>query len=277
MANKITDQKPRHILSLSGGKDSAALAFYMRDRIPDMEYVFHDTGKELPETIAYLARLEAFLGKPIHKSTVENGDFIGFDQLLKIYGGMLPSSHRRWCTRMMKLVPFERFIGDDFCYNYVGLRADEKRDGYISHKPNIVPVYPFREDGLVKADIERILEESGLGMPPYTEWGRTRSGCFFCFYQQKIEWVRLKAAHPDLFEQAKAYEKPGKKATDTFYWCGNEPLAELEKPERMEQIRREHAASQERARRNAPNKTLLNILGGVDDYEEKTGCLICQL
>ncbi|MBC6606951.1 phosphoadenosine phosphosulfate reductase family protein [Hymenobacter sp. BT188] len=267
----------RHILSLSGGKDSAALAIYMRDRIPEMEYVFHDTGKELPETYDYLGRLEALLGKPIHKSTEENGDFIGFDQLLKIYGGMLPSNHRRWCTRMMKLKPFERFIGEDFCYNYVGLRADENRDGYISHKPNIKPIYPFREDGLVKVDIERILEESGLGMPPYTQWGRTRSGCFFCFYQQKIEWVRLKEAHPDLFEEAKDYEKPGKTATTVFYWCGDEPLAELEKPERMAQIIREHAAAQERKRLKAPNKSLLHILGGVDDYEERNGCLICQL
>jgi 3'-phosphoadenosine 5'-phosphosulfate sulfotransferase (PAPS reductase)/FAD synthetase len=271
-------QNIRHILSLSGGKDSAALAIYMRDRVPEMEYVFHDTGKELPETYEYLGRLEALLGKQIHRSTEENGDFVGFDQLLKVFGGMLPSNHRRWCTNQMKLKPFERFIGEDSCYNYVGLRADEKREGYISHKPNIIPVYPFREDGLVRADIERILEDSGLGMPSYTKWGRTRSGCFFCFYQRKIEWVRLKEAHPDLFEQAKAYEKPGKNATTTFYWCDDEPLAELEKPERMEQIKHEHEKAQERAKLKAPNKKLIHILGGAeDDSEGRDGCLICQL
>ena len=55
----------RHILSLSGGKDSAALAIYLRDRVPEMKYVFHDSGKELPETYDYLARLQAILGKPI--------------------------------------------------------------------------------------------------------------------------------------------------------------------------------------------------------------------
>ena len=44
----------RHILSLSGGKDSAALAIYMRDRVTEMEYVFSDTRKELPETYEYL-------------------------------------------------------------------------------------------------------------------------------------------------------------------------------------------------------------------------------
>ena len=38
----------RHILSLSGGKDSTALAIHMRDQVEEMEYVFCDTGKELP-------------------------------------------------------------------------------------------------------------------------------------------------------------------------------------------------------------------------------------
>ena len=57
--------EPRHILSLSGGKDSTALAVYMRDRLPNMEYVFCDTRKELPETYSYLDQIEAFLGKKI--------------------------------------------------------------------------------------------------------------------------------------------------------------------------------------------------------------------
>lgn len=145
-------QKPRHVLSLSGGKDSAALAIYMRDRVPDMEYIFHDTDKELPETYDFLARLEAILGKPIVKTSPTDT----FDHWLSVYGGMLPSNHRRWCTRMLKLKPFENYIGDGPVINYVGLRADENRTGYISTKPNIKAVYPFQEDGLVRADIIRI-------------------------------------------------------------------------------------------------------------------------
>ena len=100
----MSGQETRHILSLSGGKDSAALAIYMRDRVSEMEYIFHDTDKELPETYQYLARLEAILGKRIHHTTSEKS----FDHWLTVYGGMIPSSHRRWCTRMMKLRPFER-------------------------------------------------------------------------------------------------------------------------------------------------------------------------
>ena len=53
----------------------------------------------------------------------------------------------------MKLEPLEAFIGDDPCVSYIGIRADENREGYISHKPNIKAAYPFIEDGIVKADV----------------------------------------------------------------------------------------------------------------------------
>jgi len=261
----------RHILSLSGGKDSAALAIYMRDRVPEMEYVFHDTEKELPETYEYLDRLAALLGKKIHYTRPD----YSFDKWLEVYGGMIPSNQRRWCTRMLKLKPFEDFVGDDPVINYVGLRADEEREGYISHKSNIKAVYPFREDGLVRADIIRILEENGLGLPTFTKWGRTRSGCFFCFYQQKIEWVRLKEKYPEKFEEAKQYEYASNSG-NAFYWNGDEPLEELEKPERVEEIKRNWEQSRERNKKNSPN--LIHILGGLEEEEEeREGCLICQL
>ena len=263
----------RHILSLSGGKDSAALAIYMRDRVPKMEYVFSDTRKELPETYEYLERIEDYLGTRVHRL---NADF-GFDHWYDVYGGMIPSNHRRWCTKMLKLRPFEEFVGDDPVINYVGLRADENRVGYISHKPNIKAVYPFQEDGLKLADIKEILLSSGVGLPPYTQWGRTRSGCFFCFYQQKIEWVRLKEAHPDLFEQAKAYEKAYEPSGRTFTWSERESLEELERPERMAAIKREHELRAARRRERRENLTLVQVFGDEGPEEDDDGCLICSL
>ena len=266
----------RHVLSLSGGKDSAALAVYMRDRVPDMEYIFHDSEKELPETMAYLGRLEAVLGKPITRTSATDT----FDHWLKVYGDMLPSNGRRWCTKMLKIRPFEEYIGDDPVINYIGLRFDEKRTGYISTKPNITPKYPFQEDGKTRADIISILEESGLGLPPYMAWGRTRSGCFFCFYQQRIEWVRLKQVHPGLFEEAKAYERRSIERTKGFTWCERETLEELERPERMAQIIADWEAAQERKRSSRKNRSLAETLGGYateDEPSERDGCLICSI
>jgi 3'-phosphoadenosine 5'-phosphosulfate sulfotransferase (PAPS reductase)/FAD synthetase len=239
-----------------------------------MEYVFHDTGKELPDTYDYLEMLEGKLGCKIVRSTFGTT----FDHILRLKGGMLPSNHRRWCTELMKLKPFEAYIGNDFCFNYVGIRADEDRVGYISTKPNIRPVFPFRDDGIDYAGVQRILNDSGIGLPPYTTWGRTRSGCFFCFYQQKIEWVRLKQRYPNLYEEAKAYEKPNSINGNVFYWSDSESLADLEKPERMAQIEINWRKAQERELKRVPNRSLAETLGGLEvSPRKREGCMLCQL
>ncbi|GIV64522.1 MAG: phosphoadenosine phosphosulfate reductase [Bellilinea sp.] len=261
----------RHIVNLSGGKDSTALAIFLHDKIPQIEYVFCDTHKELPETYDYLDRLEAFLQRPIIRLNAQRG----FDHWLNMYGGMLPSAQVRWCTRKLKIEPFEAFVGDDTVWSYIGIRADEGRSGYISTKPNVHPVYPFKELGMTIADIERILETSGLGLPAYYSW-RQRSGCFFCFFQRTGEWVGLKEHHPDLFEEAKKYET--ERGGEHFYWRQRESLAELEQPERIAQIKREHALRLEQERKKRPNRPLIELLGAVLDAEDdERGCDICHL
>jgi hypothetical protein len=130
----------------------------------------------------------------------------GFDHWLKIYNGYLPSSRMRWCTKVLKIKPFEKYVGDDEVMMYVGIRADEDRAAYISTKPNIHPVYPFKDDGVDLDGVHRILDVSGIGFPEYYKW-RTRSGCYFCFFQRRNEWVGLQKEHPALYELAKAYEK----------------------------------------------------------------------
>lgn len=261
----------RHICNLSGGKDSTALAVFLRDKIPQLEYLFCDTHKELPETYEYLDRLAAYLQRPI----IKLNDQRGFDHWLDMYGGMLPSARARWCTRKLKIEPFEAYVGDDVVWSYVGIRGDEQRSGYVSTKPNIHPVFPFKEFGLGIGDIERILEASGLGMPTYYEW-RQRSGCYFCFYQRSGEWVGLKERHPDLFELAKAYEN--ERGGEQFTWRQRESLAELEQPERIAQIRAQHTIRLETERKRRPNRALIDLLGDAFDAEDdEQGCDICHL
>jgi len=204
LAEAIAKTESRHVLGLSGGKDSAALAIYIRDKYPEIhekvEYFFTDTGAELAEVYEFLDRLEAFLGKKIER--LSSGK--DFDHWLNVYNGFLPSAKQRWCTREMKLKPFERFVGSDAVISYIGIRADEDREGYISQKETIEAAFPFVEDGIVREDVFRILEES-VGIPAYYEW-RSRSGCYFCFFQRQGEWLGLKRRHPELFEKAKEYE-----------------------------------------------------------------------
>ena len=264
----------RHVVMLSGGKDSTALALYLRERHPDrpFEYVFCDTHKELPETYEYLARIEARLGQPIERLSSRHGER-GFDHFLKVYGNFLPSPRQRWCTRQLKIEPFERYVGDDPTALYVGLRADEQRSGYISTKPNIRAVFPFRDDGIDKAAVMRILEDSGVGLPSYYAW-RSRSGCYFCFFQRKGEWVRLRERHPELFERAKEYEK----AEQGYTWAQEESLTELERPERRAEILRREKDREDRLAARRRPKTLSQAFGFAEpEDDDDDGCLICHL
>lgn len=265
----MAEKNVRHIMGLSGGKDSTALALYLKDKVQDIEYFFCDTHKELPETYAYLIKLEIFLGKKI----VFLEDKRGFDHWLDVYGGFLPSAQARWCTKQLKIIPLEKFVGEVDAISYIALRADEDRVGYISTKPNIKPVFPFMNDGLVKKDIFRIIEESGIGMPDYYSW-RSRSGCYFCFFQRKVEWVRLSDTHPDLFQKAVKYEQEhvdGRK----YFWNQEESLLEL--IDRKDQIITDHKRAMSIKKKDFPNRPLVDVLESVLDDENDDLCFVCNL
>ncbi|MCC3154610.1 phosphoadenosine phosphosulfate reductase family protein [Hymenobacter sp. BT770] len=360
----------RHVLGISGGKDSAALAIYLRHKHPELqlEYYFCDTGKELPETYTLISNLENYLGQKITRlEAAEESPENSFDHFVKVYGGYLPSSSARWCTKKLKLEPFEKFVGNEPVVSYVGIRGDEDREGYISRKTNIQSIFPFRrniwsedvvqkvlqadglvrlrelyeelsepaqqarvvtlaetplsrsftqtqklnalldadtrlfnkvvfqmlrdtgyplsqaedfsllnnDDNLIRADIFKLLRESGVGVPAYYEkitfevdglqgeYARSRSGCFFCFFQQKIEWVWLYEQHPDLFQRALAYERDG------YTWM-EESLSDLIKPARLRQIKLDAIKKQSKAK-GPSSMFLLDIL----DDEEEVGCASC--
>lgn len=366
MKNKV-----RHVLGISGGKDSAALAIYLFKQYPqlDIEYYTCDTGKELDETYQLIKNLQIYLGKKITVlEAAKKSHEDPFDHFLKLYGGYLPSSGSRWCTRKLKLDPFEKWVGDDPVISYVGIRGDEDREGYISKKTNIQSVFPFRkniwsedvigkllknenipqlvewyrnsdtdridrileivveplsgrftqeeklsilldldvkvfnhvvfdylqttkyplsfidqfpllddEEVLVRDDIFKLLEDSGVGVPEYYkkigfningeqgEYARSRSGCYFCFFQQKIEWVWLYEQHPDKFKLAMEYEKDG------YTWMQDERLEDLIKPERITQIKEDQVKKTTRMASNRKSSYLIDIF----DEAEGEGCAAC--
>lgn len=272
----------KHVLGLSGGRDSAALAVFMRQHYPQLEidYFFTDTGKELPEVYEYLGRLEGFLGKPILRLNPDRD----FDFWLKQYNRFLPSPQARWCTRQLKLRPFEQWIKPMLeqgtsVTSYVAIRSDEEyREGYSSTNDRLFIKLPFKEAGIDKAGVLEILEGAGLGLPSYYQW-RSRSGCTFCFFQQKIEWVRLRERHPDAFEEAKSYEKTAVEHGSPFTWSQGESLEDLEDPIRIQQIREEHERRLARVRRKVqinplrPNNEPLDI---DELYGQAKVCLACH-
>ena len=277
----------RHICGISGGKDSSALAVHLRDTVPEMEYFFCDTGAELPETYEYLTRLQVILGKPITRLNATRG----FDHWFEVFRGTLPSPQMRWCTKNMKIKPIEEWIGDAPAISYVGIRADEaNRKGYISTKSNIQSRFPFVEDGIDHEGVMRILEDAGIGLPKYYEW-RTRSGCYFCFYQRKAEWIGLAERHPELFERAVAIEQKvllhaGADGEADFSdramrgrqytWSGGETLVQLRS--RRDEILARHDAAMSRAATIQANRPLVEALAdALGEEDDTTPCTVCAL
>ncbi|MFP5432116.1 MAG: phosphoadenosine phosphosulfate reductase family protein [Alphaproteobacteria bacterium] len=274
----------RHILGISGGRDSAALAVYMRQHHPKLpiEYFFTDTGKELPEVYAFLDKLEGFLGRPIERLNPDRD----FDFWLEEYGNFLPSPRTRWCTRQLKLRPLEQWLRRDLdagtiVHSYVAIRADEPtREGYQSTQANMKVHLPLREAGIDRTGVIEILDRADVGEPEYYSW-RSRSGCTFCFFQQKIEWVRLSEHHPGRFAEAVDYEKTALKDGSPFTWSQGESLTDLVQPARVEQIKADYEKRRERLRRNrkvnplsARTAETIDDVYGID--EGAGGCVICH-
>jgi 3'-phosphoadenosine 5'-phosphosulfate sulfotransferase (PAPS reductase)/FAD synthetase len=219
----------RHIIPISG-KDSLWTAIVQKRRAPDLpyEYMFNDTGAELPDTYEWLDKVEKYLDSPIVR-VGENLEDMIYEQ------NFLPSPRARYCTRTSKIYPMEDWIGKDPAYVYYGIRADEQREGYNpnkSKKHDIRPMYPLVEEGQTLNDVYQGLHELGL-LPPAFEWQalldltaellgdkkslldnlhpvtkrqlfawRSRTNCYFCFFQRRYEWIGLAEHYPDLFERA---------------------------------------------------------------------------
>lgn len=242
----------RHIIPISG-KDSLATALVQMQRDPylDYEYLFNPTGKELPETIEGLKRVETYLGKPIL--------FIGRDmrQIPEYLSGYRPSHHARYCTRKCKIEPMEDHYEGEATI-YYGLRHDEpERIGYIAKgKSELKPVYPLREIGFKIDDVIKLCEDANL-TPPLFRWEllvaeftrrlgvvyinetfskwqldalfswRSRNNCYDCYYMRKYEWVGLGVHHPDIFWSVVEEEETLGTRDHPFYVISGLPLRVL--------------------------------------------------
>jgi len=285
------DEKDYHILSLSGGKDSTALAFYIKENLPEIhekiQYIFCDTECELPETYDYLNKIELFLGKEIKRIK----PYKNFEYLMAMYN-YFPSPIKRWCTVEMKTKPFRKYIydmfkeeGEGLIHLYLGIRADEPQrakfnkygDTYIQEE------YPFVENGITHSDVLDILDKAGVGLPDYYKWSK-RSGCYFCPFQSKMTWLNLYEHHPDLFMKAKAFEDeknpPGCKFK-RIGWNLDMALEDMIKPDTATKIRTDFYAKQQKKKGTAPRKLINLFVNDENMFDEddcgENQCLFCHL
>lgn len=203
-----------HIVALSGGADSTAMALALREREPGtrFEYVCTPTGNELPAMEAHLDRIEGLLGAPLVRLRADLGLVA-----MSVREKCLPSSQRRWCTRKLKLEPFRahllrRLSEAGSAVVYVGIRADEGevrdeggqlvdagRGNVYANMEGVEERHPLAEWGWDRACVEGQLAERGVTVP-------ARTDCALCPYQRLGEWWRLWAEEPKLYAHGEALE-----------------------------------------------------------------------
>lgn len=234
-----------HIVALSGGKDSTALALRLREVEPrDYTYLCTPTGDELPEMEKHWADLEELLGAPITRLT--NQDLAFWIDHFKA----LPNWRQRWCTRVLKIEPCIAYMKSHYpCTLYVGLRADEEeRVGLYGDFATYR--YPLREWEWGVEEVWAYLNERGIKIP-------TRTDCARCYDQRLIEWKRLWRDYPEIYADAEAQEQ---RVGATFRSPGRDTW-----PADLAGLRAEF----ERGRKVRGEKP--------DDEDERNACRVCRL
>lgn len=190
-----------HVVALSGGKDSTALALRLIEVEPrEYNFVCTPTGDELPEMWDWFKQLGCLLGKQI-KPVME----ISLKECIE-RNNMLPNFRARFCTREIKILPYRRFLqrlcAQGTVVSYVGLRADEegRAGGAYDDIPGVTMRFPFREWSWGLREVRGYLQERDITVPERTD-------CARCYHQKIGEWWRLWATHREIWMDAEGQEE----------------------------------------------------------------------
>ena len=215
------------VASLSGGKDSTAMALYLTELGIPFRAVFADTGWEHPLTYRYLwDEIQPRFGL-----TVVRGPLLMADLVRK--KGMFPSRLRRFCTQQLKVIPLLNYVKaiDGEVVNAIGIRAAESqaRSKLTEWEHNADfdcdtwrPLIAWTTE-----DVVAIHKRHAVPLNPLYAMGASRVGCWPCIYARKAE-IRLMAdVDPARIDEIRALEGEVQDAASARYEAKGETFESL--------------------------------------------------
>lgn len=200
----------KHIVSLSGGKDSTAMLLMMIEKHMPIDHILYvDTTKDFPAMYEHLDKLAEYI-KPLEitRLSFDFDYWFGEHEITRgkrkgDNGYGWPHSNRRWCTRhkMNLLSGFD--VGKSKRLDYIGLAYDEQH----RMKDDKTKVYPLIEWEVTEQQALAYCCDRGF------TWGGLyehldRVSCFCCPLQSLVDFKAIYTHFPDQWvEMRKMDEK----------------------------------------------------------------------
>ena len=207
-------EKPiKHVVSLSGGKDSTAMLLRMLEEgMPVDIILFCDTGLEFEGMYHHIEKLEKYIGRPITRLK-SNYDFEYLllehmpkrrnPELFGRKGYSWGGPRNRWCTSMLKIRIINKYLRElskqYTLVQYVGIAADEP------HRVRDLR-YPLIEWGMTEKDCLEYCKVRGFDWDGLYDIFH-RVSCWCCPLQSFDEMRKLRKHFPELWRKLGEWDK----------------------------------------------------------------------
>ena len=196
----------KHIVQLSGGKDSTAMLLMMLERnMPVDEIIFCDTGMEFPELYSHIAVVEKYIGRSVTVLRAEHSfEYYLYEHAITkgkntgLHGYGWPAMFNRWCTNRLKVMPTRQYLKSAGDYTlYIGIAYDEPE----RHKNIAANVrHPLYDWGITEIQALEYCRKHGF------TWGGLydrfrRLGCWCCPLQRLSELRKVRKYYPELWQR----------------------------------------------------------------------------
>lgn len=201
---------------LSGGQDSSAMVVKLLEEGRPLDYIiFTDTGKEFKIMYEYLDKLDAYIKRRFNMSITRIGQPEKFDEFCfgKFTKGEREGEVRglpmtlgmQYCTRELKVVPFEKWakknINEDYVA-YIGYTYSELQRADVKDEKQQFPLIDYK---MKESDVTEFLQERNIWNPLYKHF--TRTGCYLCPKQKKEAFYKIWKHYKDEWQVMLEYER----------------------------------------------------------------------